>query len=235
MAIDFKSLVDVVIAQGIKLLCYGGAGSGKTWLCSTTGESTLIISAEAGLLSIKDAPGDIQIVEVSTHAEVEAVLDYLEQKGTPAWVCIDSISEIGEIVLAEQQAKHKADGRKAYGELAIIMTALVKRFRALHCNVVMTAKLDRSKDDATGAMLYGAQMPGQKFGQALPYYFDLVCAMRVAPHPKEPKRMLRELQTCRDGQWDAKDRSGKLDIFEPQNLAELKKKILGKPPQLKAV
>ncbi len=234
MAIEFKNPADAVLEQGLKILLYGAAGSGKTVTCATTGESTLIISAEAGLLSIKDAPGDIQIAEVNTRAEVEAVLDYLEQKGTPAWVCIDSISEIGEIVLAEEMSKTK-NGIKAYGELAIITTRLIKRFRALHCNVVMTAKLSRAKDDAAGAMLYGPSMPGQRMSQEIPYYFDLVCAMRVGHNPKDAEKMLREIQTNRDGQWEAKDRSGKLDIFEPQNLAELKKKILGKPPQLKAV
>lgn len=234
MAIDFKNPADAVLEQGLKILLYGAAGSGKTVTCATTGESTLIISAEAGLLSIKDAPGDIKIVEVSTSAQVEEVLDYLEQKGTPAWVCIDSISEIGEIILAEEMSKTK-NGIKAYGELAIIMTALVKRFRALHCNVVMTAKLERTKDDTGGTLLFGPAMPGQRMSQALPYFFDLVCAMRIGPHPKDSKKILRELQTNRDGQWDAKDRSGKLGIFEPQNLAELKKKILGQPLKLKAV
>ena len=234
MAIDFKNPADAVLEQGLKILLYGAAGSGKTVTCATTGESTLIISAEAGLLSIKDAPGDIKIVEVSTSAQVEEVLDYLEQKGTPAWVCIDSISEIGEIVLAEEMSKTK-NGIKAYGELAIIMTALVKRFRALHCNVVMTAKLERTKDDTGGTLLFGPAMPGQRMSQALPYFFDLVCAMRIGPHPKDSKKILRELQTNHVGQWDAKDRSGKLGIFEPQNLAELKKKILGKPLKLKAV
>ena len=234
MAIEFKNPADAVREQGIKLLVYGPSGSGKTVLCATAAEPTLIISTEAGLLSIKDAPGDIKIVECNTLNEIEAVLEYLEQKGTPAWICIDSLSEVSEVVLTEQLSRTK-DGRKAYGELAIIMTALIKRFRALHCNVVMTAKLDRTKDDAAGTMLYGPSMPGQRMSQALPYYFDLVCAMRVGPHPKDPKKLLREIQTNRDGQWEAKDRSGKLDIFEPQNLAELKKKILGKPPQLKAV
>ena len=84
MAIDLKNPADAVLEQGLKILLYGAAGSGKTVTCATTGESTLIISAEAGLLSIKDAPGDIKIVEVSTSAQVEEVLDYLEQKGTPA-------------------------------------------------------------------------------------------------------------------------------------------------------
>lgn len=233
MAIEFKNPADAVLAQGIKMLIFGPAGSGKTVTCATAGESTLIISTEAGLLSIKDAPNTIQIAECNTRADVEEVLSYLESNKRPAWVCIDSISEIAEVVLAEELAKTK-DPRKAYGELAVIMTALIKRFRDLpDTNIVMTAKLDRIKDDMNGALLYGPGMPGQKMGQALPYFFDLVGAMRV--DKDNEGKLVRSIQTNRDGQWDAKDRSGKLDVFERPNLAGIRKKILGiKPKQRKA-
>lgn len=227
MAIDFKSPADVAAAQGIKMLIFGPAGAGKTVTCATAGEPTLIISTEAGLLSIKDAPKTIQVVECKTRADVEEVLDYLEHKGAPAWVCIDSISEIGEVVLAEELAKPTGkDPRKAYGELAVVMTAMIKRFRDLpDTNVVMTAKLDRVLDGMSNAMLYGPSMPGQKMGQALPYFFDLVGALRV--DKDNEGKLVRSLQTNRDGQWDAKDRSGKLDVFEVPNLAQIKAKILG--------
>jgi len=231
MSIEFKNPADAVREQGIKALVYGGAGSGKTWLLATAKEPTLLVSTEAGLLSIKDAPNTIQIVECNTKAEVDEVLDYLNQNKLPPWVCIDSISEIAEVVLAEELLKTK-DPRKAYGELAVVMTAMIKRFRNLHTNVVMTAKLDRVKDDASGTMLYGPGMPGQKMGQALPYFFDLVCAMRVTNNNEGD--LVRELQTNRDGQWDAKDRSGKLAIFEKQSLHALAQKILDKPQQKKA-
>ncbi len=46
--------------------------------------------------------------------------------------------------------------------------------------------------------------------------------------------LVRELQTNRDDQYEAKDRSGKLDIFEPQNLAALKSKIYGDTATKKA-
>ena len=231
MAIEFKNPADAVREQGIKMLVYGAAGSGKTVLCATANEPTLIISTEAGLLSIKDAPKRIQIVECNTGEEVDEVLDYLSQNKLPNWVCIDSISEIAEVVLAEELTKTK-DPRKAYGELAVIMTALVKRFRNLHTNVVMTAKVDKVKDDMAGGLMYSPGMPGQKLGNQLGYFFDLVCAMRVTTNTEG--NLVRELQTNRDGQWEAKDRSGKLDIFEPQNLAALKSKIYGDTATKKA-
>ena len=231
MAIEFKNPADAVREQGIKMLVYGAAGSGKTVLCATANEPTLIISTEAGLLSIKDAPKRIQIVECNTREEVDEVLDYLSQNKLPNWVCIDSISEIAEVVLAEELTKTKAP-RKAYGELAVIMTALIKRFRTLHTNGVMTAKVDKVKDDMAGGRMYSPGMPGQKMGQQLPYFFDLVWAMRVTTDKEG--NLVRELQTNRDDQYEAKDRSGKLDIFEPQNLAALRSKIYGDTATKKA-
>ena len=233
MAISFKSPADAAAAQGVKMLIFGASGSGKTVTCATSGEPTLIISTEAGLLSIRDAPKTIQIAECNTRADVEEVLDYLEHKGAPAWVCLDSISEIGEVVLAEELKLSGKDPRKAYGELAVVMTTLVKRFRDLpDTNVVMTAKLDRVQDGMSNAMLYGPSMPGQKMGQALPYFFDLVGALRVDKDTEG--KLVRSLQTNRDGQWDAKDRSGKLDVFEVPNLAQIKAKILGTKQTKKA-
>lgn len=54
MSIEFKNPANAVAEQDIKMVCYGPAGRGKTTLCMTAKEPTLIISIEAGLLSIKE-------------------------------------------------------------------------------------------------------------------------------------------------------------------------------------
>ena len=46
----------MVDQQGAKLLIYGQAGAGKTYSTQSMPGKVLVISAEAGLLSIKDAP-----------------------------------------------------------------------------------------------------------------------------------------------------------------------------------
>jgi RecA-family ATPase len=53
MAIQLKNTLDVS-SNGIKVLVYGHAGAGKTTLGATM-PVPIIISAEGGLLSIKDA------------------------------------------------------------------------------------------------------------------------------------------------------------------------------------
>jgi adenylate kinase family enzyme len=63
----------LVDQQGAKLLIYGASGAGKTTTCATAPGKTLIISMEAGLLSIKDAD-NVTAIEVKEAAEIEQLL-----------------------------------------------------------------------------------------------------------------------------------------------------------------
>ena len=224
MAIEFKTPAEVAQDRGIKATVFGYPGAGKTCLCCTTGEPTLLISAEAGLLSIKDAT-NVSVIEVTTLEQISEVFAHL--KANPKefkWVCLDSISEICERILEAEFAASK-DKRAAYGEMANKSIALIKGFRDLEMNVVFTAKLDREKDDATGAMLYHPGAPGRQVSAQLPYYVDLVLAMRVIPNQEGVHE--RWLQASQDGQWLAKDRSGKLDAWEAPSLKNIAAKIRG--------
>lgn len=224
MAIAFKTPAEVAQDRGIKATIYGYPGAGKTCLCCTSGEPTLLISAEAGLLSIKDAT-NVSVYEVSNLDGITEVFKHLREHPTEfSWVCLDSISEIAERVL-EEELKATKDPRKAYGEMANKTIAMIKAFRDLPMNVVFTAKLDREKDDATGAMLYTPGAPGRQVSAQLPYYVDLVLALRVIPNQEGVHE--RWLQSSQDGQWLAKDRSGKLDAFEPASLKHIAAKVKG--------
>jgi len=225
MAIRLTSTKDSAQLHGVKMLVYGGAGSGKTKLCATLGPDTVIISAEAGLLSLSEY--DIPTLAVSTLADVyEAYRFVLESADGRKFVnvAIDSISEIAEVVLAAEKKINK-DPRAAYGALQETMLDLVKAFRDLpERNVYMSAKIERMKDDMSGAMLYSPMMPGNKVGQAIPYLFDEVMALRVEEDTEGKKS--RWLQTVSDYQFGCKDRSGKLLPFEPPDLGKIIAKIL---------
>ena len=86
----------------------------------------------------------------------------------------------------------------------------------------MTAKLEKSQDEM-GRMLYAPSMPGNKTGQALPYFFDLMLALRVERDAEGVTQ--RALMCDGDGLWQAKDRSGKLDQWEGPDLGEIIKEI----------
>ena len=225
MTLKIRSLKNIVEDNGIKILIHGPAGSGKTVMCCTAGEPTLMISAESGLLSVRDAPSYVKGAEVKTLGDIEEVYDYLlDSQDEPdfSWVALDSITEIAETVLAYEKKQSK-DPRKAYGQLQEHMMELIKKFRDLRgYNVVMSCKQQRISDD-DGPTFYAPMMPGAKLHQQLPYLFDEIFALRV--ETDEDKEEYRVVQTGRDAKYEAKDRSNCLDMFEPPNLKKIAEKI----------
>lgn len=224
MAIQLKSTKQAAL-DGIKCLVHGPSGAGKTTLCSTTGEPTIIISAEAGLLSLREF--DIPVIEVKTLDQLYEAYQYVAGADGEqfSWVCLDSISEIAEVVL-NYEKKNSKDPRAAYGSLAEKMTDLIRAFRDLPGkNVLFLCKQEKVKDEQTGALLYSPSMPGNQLKNGLSYFFDEVLALRV--EKDADGNPTRWLQSQRDYNYESKDRSGALDMFEQPSIASIAAKIRG--------
>lgn len=223
MPISITTIDEALEEQGTKILVHGRAGVGKTTMAATAGAPTLIISAESGLLSIKGAPSYIRTVQIKTMDDLSEVYEYLRDEDHGfEWVVLDSISEIGEVVLSAEKAINK-DPRAAYGNLIDIMTKMLKKFRDLPMNVMMTCKQQRITDEDIGTVVYAPQLPGNRLANDLPYLFDLVLALRV--EKDEEGNEYRVVQTGADIRHVAKDRSGMLDMFEPPSLKKIYDKI----------
>jgi hypothetical protein len=223
MAINLKR-TGGLSAHGVKMIVYGQSGAGKTSLIPTL-PNPVAISAEAGLLSIASA--DVPYIEVKTLADLHDAYAWLtgsdEAKAFQS-VAIDSLSEVAEVVLSSE-LKAQKDGRAAYGELNTKMTELIRAFRDLPGkHVYMSAKLEKSQDEM-GRILYNAAMPGKSLTQGLPYFTDLVMALRVERDGDGLAH--RALLTDSDGLWQAKDRSGKLAQWEAPDLGAIIAKIGG--------
>lgn len=223
MAINIKSTAGLS-ANGVKLLVYGNSGAGKTSLIPTL-PSPIVLSAEGGLLSIQDA--NVPYIEIASMADLQEAYQWLinsdEAKAFKS-VALDSISEIGEVVLNHERKQTK-DPRQAYGAMQEQITDIIRAFRDLpNCHVYFTAKCEKAQDE-TGRMLYAPSMPGNKTGQSLPYFFDEVLALRVE---KDADGVTQRALMCdSDGLWQAKDRSGKLDSWEAPDLGAIIEKIMG--------
>jgi hypothetical protein len=223
MAVALKRTSQLGVKQ-VKFLVYGMAGSGKTSLIATL-PNPIVLSAEAGLLSIKGA--DLPYIEINTMADLYEAYEWAtssEEAKHFESIALDSISEIGEVVLsAEKKVKidgKKIHGMKAYGEMQDKMADLIRAFRDLpDRHVYFSAKMEKSTDEV-GTVSYAPSLPGNKFAQQLPYFFDEVFALRIEGGH-------RALLTQTDGLWSAKDRSGLLDLWEKPDLGAVIRKIAG--------
>jgi hypothetical protein len=223
MAIQLKRTKQAT-AQAVKLLVYGQAGAGKTSLIPTL-PTPVILSAEGGLLSISDT--NLPFIEITSMVDLREAYLWLtssdEAKEFQS-VALDSISEIAEVCLNTEKKINK-DPRAAYGAMQEQMADIIRAFRDLPGkHSYMSAKLEKTQDEM-GRVLYAPSMPGNKTGQSLPYFFDEVLALRVEKDAEGNTR--RALMCDSDGLWLAKDRSGKLEVWEDADLGEIIKKIGG--------
>jgi phage nucleotide-binding protein len=223
MAINVKSTGSLA-ANGVKVLVYGQAAAGKTSLIKTL-PSPIVLSAEGGLLSIQDA--DLPFIEIDSMEDLREAYEWLTSSDdAKAYqsVALDSISEIAEVCLNHEKKVNK-DPRAAYGAMQEQMADIIRAFRDLPGrHVYMSAKLEKTQDEM-GRVLYAPSMPGNKTGQALPYFFDEVLALRVEKDGEGATQ--RALMCDSDGLWLAKDRSGKLDAWETPDLGAIIAKIGG--------
>ena len=219
----FTSTKTIAEGAGVKVLCYGNSGIGKTRLCATA-PAPLILSAEGGMLSLREY--DIPVVVIDS---VETLLSVNEWCYTSPdannfqTICLDTISEIAEVILTNAKLSLN-DGRQAYGELAEKMMQIIKSFRDLpYHNVYFSCKLGRDNDPHTGAMLYGPSLPGKILTQGIAYHFDEVFKLDAATDTKGNE--YNYLLTKGDQQNIAKDRSGSLLPQEYPDLSNIFNKI----------
>jgi phage nucleotide-binding protein len=203
---------------------YGQAGAGKTTLIPTL-PNVVVLSAESGLLSIADA--DLPYIEIDSMQSLMEAYRWATSSDEAKQfesIAIDSISEIAEVVLNAEKKTAK-DPRQAYGALAEQMGDMIRSFRDIPGkNIYFSAKMEKTTDEM-GRILYGPMMPGTKVGQSLPYYFDLVMALRVEKDTEGAT--YRVLMTESDGLWQAKARGFRLDAYESPDLGNIIKKIRG--------
>ena len=215
-------------AKALKMLIYGGPGVGKTTLAGTISEPVLVISAEAGLLSLSDK--NIDVIDITLDddgklipkerrlARLGEVMQFVqteESKAKYKWLFIDSLTEISQNLVENLQLVYPdaKDGIKLWGDYAKKSRSLVKSFRDLpHYNVVFTA-LEAEDKDENGRRYIRVDMSG-KIGKQLPAFFDEVFRMHLIEDING--NAIRILTTAPMENVVAKDRSGKLkDKVEP--------------------
>lgn len=221
MAVLIKNSRDIA-QSGIKVLVYGQPGVGKTRLCATA-PSPVILSAESGLLSVQGEGLDyIEIRNVNDLMEAYEWLRSSTEAKAYQTVCLDSISEIAEQLLSDEKRKVK-DGRMAYAQLNDRMASLLRAFRDLpDKHVYFSAKMEMAQGN-DGIIINRPSLPGKTLTQNIGYYFDEEFAFVI--QKDTDGKLIRKLQTSKDTVYEAKDRSGVLDMFEEPDLREIFRKM----------
>jgi len=226
MPVRLSTVRDIVQNAGIKALVYGPSGVGKTRLCATS-YCPVIISAEGGLLTLMQEWPDVPAIEVASEQDCYDALALIMSPAGANFhtVCLDSITEIAEVVLSHMKANTK-DGRAAYGEMNDRMAKIIRMFRDIRGkHVLFTAKETWHTDDVTKITKYYPSMPGNKLTGDMPYFFDEV--FRADFGLDAQGRTTYYLQTKGDIRVTAKDRGQRLLEREYPDFTTITSKCLG--------
>lgn len=220
---QLRPAAELVKKFGVKAVMYGGPGSGKTPLCDTAPRPVLC-AVEPGLLSMRQSK--TPTYEAFELAKIEEFLAWVhgsnEAKNFDT-ICIDSVSEMAEKILKEEQRKNK-DGRAAYGQMSIrVMNILNKLYYMPNKHIYLIAK--QGSFEEGGVQTLKPFFPGQDLNVKVPHMFDEILHLGLAnvPNVWEPVKAIRTRSTF--GIF-ARDRSGMLDEFEPPNLTTLFNKAM---------
>lgn len=208
-----KSTASLGQLNGAKALVYGNSGVGKTRLIASA-PGPIIVSAEKGLLSLRGF--NLPVWEIKTLADLIECYTWLRTSAETrqfATVCIDSVSEVAEVLL-NAELRMTTNGQRAYGQMADKLTQIFRDFRDLDGkNVVFLAKQEFSADGVTGAKMHCPSFPGKQLSQNAPYFVDEVWQL-VNFGKDEAGTERRFLRTQPDESNVAKDRSGALELWE---------------------
>ncbi len=180
------------------ILLYGDAGRGKTWLAASISQvadfgPVLLIDVEGGSSAIARDFKDVDVIEVETHQQFQAVYDWL-MTGDHKYktVIIDTIGVVMDRAEKFFGEKPENQGNKfgKWGDLKNWANAIFRSFHtAPFVSIVVAHALD-DKDDSTGAVKTTAMLPGS-FKSTLPGIPDIVGYMTIeADEDGAPQRVL---------------------------------------------
>jgi hypothetical protein len=213
-------------------LILGGSGAGKTTLIGTIpeGQRVLIVSAENGLLAIRDMllrrRKEVSAVTIENYEDFQKTVDQLSQpKGMESfdWIVFDSLTEIGEQCLAHMTKTHGSTTWKRYEALGNEMIANLKRIRDMKSYTSLFTCLVTTAETKDKERVLVPQFPGNVVKDSLMAIFDEVLYITSKTARLDGTRCI---YTDSFEGYPAKDRSGRLDYEERPDLGLISAKIL---------
>ena len=193
MEFNIKNTKDIA-NDGVKILLHSASGTGKTTQLGTVDGKVLVLSAESGLLVLKDKQIDVIDIDcIDTLARVYVAI----KDGELVYdtVCLDSLSEISDMIIEEmtkdEYYSNPSNAFVLWKDYSTRITKIVKMFRDLKgINVVFTALTEPV--ESNGMVKYTPQIQGKKAQSKLVSLFDNVIFMNT---DKDGKRWFHNNET----------------------------------------
>jgi hypothetical protein len=229
---DFKAL-DRYFA-----LILGESGAGKTQLLSTIPEdkTMLIVSAENGMLTIRDMlinrQNTVKCVTIDDWADMEAIIQKLQQPKNKAYydyVAFDSLTAISHKCFQAMEKTYPTDSYKAYGKLGDKICDMLELFRdKLTDYTILMTCLVQTDVNGKGKNVYTPKVTGRVTKDNLMSFFDEVWLITPKMSLSNKKAAAtRVIYTDAREDFPAKDRSHALAYEEVPDLTVISNKIFG--------
>jgi phage nucleotide-binding protein len=217
--LEVKSPAEAI--EYLNMLVYGEPGVGKTYFAATAQDSphttpVLFLDVEGGTTTIRRRK-DVDVKRVKSIDDLVAVHKLLhdENEGYYKTCVIDSLTELQkldmrdimrELMLKRPDLDPDVPGMREWGKSAEHMRRIVRGFRDLPMNTVMTA-LSNVERDENGVVTFTPSMPG-KLKMEVPGFMDIVGYMSATIEEGEP---VRRIQFAKTRRVIAKDRTDSLE------------------------
>lgn len=217
--------------HAVKMLVVGDPGAGKTRSASCW-PNPLILSAEAGLMSVADR--QTPNVKITSSTQVVEVIGLLQQGkaiyekalGIPvSTIVVDTVDEIARLLVRERLASERKEAMaiQDWGWLGEQLRQMIRAFRNLDMHVIFNVHAKSQEDAETGRTFVKPGIQGA-MGDEIAGYVDIAVLLQARPMMKvvngqNVRVISRFMQTYPDSMhsW-IKDRSGKLPQEFPINF-----------------
>lgn len=219
---DLRPIKDYAVCYGVKSLIYGPPSSGKTPV-ALTALNPIILVTEPGLLSVRTnvSPSYQAYTADNIFSFFEWFLKSKENSKFDT-LCIDSVSQMCEIILTDELKKNK-DGRKAYGELSRkVMEIMNALYFMPNKHLYLIAKEQRF--DNGNLIVKRPYYPGQDLNIKLNHLFDQILHLDIQNIPGHGQH--KAFRCIGSIDVMARDRTSKLNEYEPPNFGEIIKKCM---------
>jgi hypothetical protein len=172
---DLRPAGDFARHYFVKMLLFGGPGSGKTPLV-TTAPAPVLFAAETGLATMRGS--NVPTYPILNTATARAAIDWITSDAKDAaqfqTVFVDSGTQMAQNAL-DHWLPLRSDGRKAYGDMDKEMYPLFNRlYYQKNKHVVIVAK-----ESIDGEENRIPIFPGKSMNSWVPHLFDLIAHLGI--------------------------------------------------------